>query len=252
MKTRNFRPPATCGRCSQRPLLGETLLQNGGRWICGQCLLDEAAVVNGRVFEKLAIRSIAAERSTALSKRARAAGDIEVAQASSRNAARHQAAARAMFDRGAPQARSVKIVNSEVIPTEQGYLRDTLADPDIAAIESSVERGELLMGNDILALGVDVSNTVRAANTVEKLLSHEMALAHKIAMAQAKKAQNERDPHLELKRLQVSARMLTTAQQCALAIQKLKTGGSQSFVVQHVHVEAGGQAVVGNLQPRPQ
>ncbi len=250
MKTRSFRPPATCGNCSQRPQLGETLLQSGGVWICGQCLIDEAATVNGGVLEKVATRSIAAERSNALSKRARAAGDVEAAQTSSSHAARHQAAVRAMHDRGTQQARSVRIVNTEAIPAEKGYLRDTLSDPDIAAIESSVTRGELLMGNDILALGVDVSNTVRAANTAEKLLAHEIALAHKVAMTQAKKAENERDPHLEVKRLQLSARMMATVQQGVLALQKLKTGGTQSVVVQHVHVEAGGQAVVGNLQHR--
>ena len=37
------------------------------------------------------------------------------------------------------------------------------------------------------------------------------------------------------------------AQDAATTLQKLKTGGTQRVVVQHVHVEAGGQAVVGHV-----
>ena len=51
-----------------------------------------------------------------------------------------------------------------------------------------------------------------------------------------------------MKRLQLSARMMTTAQEGLLALNKLKAGGTQNVVVQHVHVESGGQAVVGNVQ----
>ncbi len=119
-----------------------------------------------------------------------------------------------------------------------------------AALESSETRSRLLQGNDIIALGVDIANTARAANTAEKLVAHEIALAHKIAMEQARRAQYERDPTIELRRLQISARMMETAQQGVLTLQKLKTGGTQNVVVQHVHVESGGQAVVGNIQGR--
>jgi hypothetical protein len=58
-------------------------------------------------------------------------------------------------------------------------------------------------------------------------------------------AAEKRDPKIEMKRLQIAARMMTTAQDTALALQKLKTGGTENVVVQHVHVEAGAQAVVG-------
>ena len=53
---------------------------------------------------------------------------------------------------------------------------------------------------------------------------------------------------MQIKRLQISARMMTTAQEGLLALNKLKAGGTQNVVVQHVHVESGGQAVVGNVQ----
>ena len=40
------------------------------------------------------------------------------------------------------------------------------------------------------------------------------------------------------------SRLMTTSQQGALTLQKLKSGGKQHVVVQHVNVESGGQAIV--------
>ena len=45
-------------------------------------------------------------------------------------------------------------------------------------------------------------------------------------------------------------RMISIAQQGVLTLQKLKTGGTQNVVVQHVHVASGGQALVGAVQTR--
>ena len=95
---------------------------------------------------------------------------------------------------------------------------------------------------------MDVANTARASNTHEKLIAHQIALAHKVAMTQAARAQREHDPAMEVKRLPVSARMMGMAQQGVITLQRLQTGGTQNVVVQHVRVEAGGQAVVG-VQP---
>jgi len=41
-------------------------------------------------------------------------------------------------------------------------------------------------------------------------------------------------------------------QQGALALHKLKTGGTQTVIVQHVHVGQGGQAIVGNVVNKEQ
>ena len=98
-------------------------------------------------------------------------------------------------------------------------------------------------------MGVDISNTIQASNTAEKLVAHEIAVAHLVAMQQASRARSEPDPKMEIKRLQISARMMATVQQGVLALQKLKSGGTQNVVVQHVHVEAGAQAMVGNIHP---
>ena len=36
-----------------------------------------------------------------------------------------------------------------------------------------------------------------------------------------------------------------------LTLQRLRTGGNQTVTVQHVNVQPGGQAVIGNVQARP-
>ena len=120
-----------------------------------------------------------------------------------------------------------------------------------AAVESSEIRGRLLHQNDVVALGVDIAKTVQASNTAEKLICHEIAVAHRVAMQQASWALAERDPNIEIKRLQISARMMASAQDGLLTLHKLRATGPQTVTVQHVHVEAGGQAVVGNVQRSP-
>lgn len=246
MRTRRFRPPPTCAHCCQRPLLGESLLHTGEVWVCAQCLTDESPGID--TSSKIADRAMRADQNMAFSKRAKTAGDIEGALSLADESQWHKEAAMTMYSRGNHVARSIEIVNTEAVPRKPGHLKDTLADPDIAALESSEARSRLLESNGIVALGVDIANTVRAADTAEKLVAHEIALAHKIAMEQARLARYESDPVIELRRLQVSARMMAMAQQGVLTLQKLKIGGTQNVVVQHVHVESGGQAVVGNLQ----
>ncbi len=120
-------------------------------------------------------------------------------------------------------------------------------------MESSYARGRLLHVNDVVALGVDVSNTAQARNTHEKLLAHQIAVAHKVALEQTAAAvwDNTHDSATAMKRLQIAARMMAASQQAMLTLQKLKTGGSQTVVVQHVTVSGNGQAVIGNVaQPR--
>ena len=246
MGRRAFLPPSTCVRCGDRPALGEVLFHTGTLWICAACLTEESP--GSDTSEKFATRFIQAEQAKALSRRARTAGDVEQGLALAHESDWHQNAAATLYEAGTRLANGTVVVNTEAIPRGTGYLKDTLADPDLAAIESSEARGRLLQMNEVVALGVDVANTAGASNTHEKLISHQIALAHKVAMEQANQASHERDPAMEIKRLQISARMMATAQQGVLTLRQLKSGGIQSVVVQHVHVAGGGQAVVGNVQ----
>jgi hypothetical protein len=222
------------------------LFHTGKAWLCAPCLtLDEPGQ---DVMTKMASRSIQSEQKKSDSKRARAAGKIEEAVACDNQSQWHGQSVTTLWDNATHQIRESVILNGEAVPRSAGHLKDTLADPDLAAIESSETRGRLLHLNNVVALGVDVANTALASNTHEKLISHQVALAHKVAMEQANQALHERDPTIEIKRLQVAARMINIAQQGVLTLQKLKTGGTQNVVVQHVHVASGGQALVGVVQ----
>jgi hypothetical protein len=247
-RTRLFRPPALCDECLQRPEVGETLWHSGIVWLCPSCLTKRAP--GDTTTSKIAKQSLESGQQRSLSKRAKAAGEIEDAVSHSNLASWHGQAVRSLRSEGERQRRSVAVLNGEVVPSEGSWLKDTLANPDLQSIDASLSRTRMLEVNDVTALALDASNTVQADNSVEKMLAHQIALAHKTAFEQASKAQIERDPKVELKRLQISARMMTTSQDAALALQKLKTGGTQNVVVQHVNVNAGGQAVVGNVDAR--
>ena len=249
MRSRAFLPPPTCSVCSNRPVLGETLIHTGDAWVCAACLTDQTP--GSDTMAKIASHSVEAGRQMGRSLRAKAAGKIEDAALLSDKANWHRDAEFAIKAHGDRQAQSGTIVNGEALPRERGYLRDTLVDPDIVAYESSETRGHMLQANDVVALGVDVANTARASNTHEKLIAHQVALAHKVAMEQAMLANHELDRAIGIKRLQISARMMAMAQQGVITLQKLKSGGTQNVVVQHVYVGAGGQAVVacGGVDP---
>ena len=77
-----------------------------------------------------------------------------------------------------------------------------------------------------------------------------MAGAHFTAMKLLAVALNPRLPPVELARLtNASARMMQVYQEALLALQRFRTGGKQTVVVQYVQVKNGGQAVVtGNMK----
>lgn len=247
MPRRGFLPPAVCEKCNERPALGDALWHSGDIWLCPACLAD--ATPGHDVITKVANKNVMAEEAHVLSRRDRAAGDIQEAEYHECESNWHSHAAEAIKSHGKRRVQAALIRGGEAV-TSPGYLKDTLADPDLVAIESSEMRGRLLLSNEVVALGIDVSNTIGASNTLEKLLAHEIALAHKIAFAQAAKATSEYDPAMGIKRLQVSAKMMNSAQQGMLTLQKLRNGGAQQMVIQHVHVEDGGQAVIGAVQAR--
>ena len=147
------------------------------------------------------------------------------------------------------------------------YLRYTLENPNIVAQEASATRTDLLLQNnfDISALAIDMADTIKADNSAEKALAHQMAMTHELVMRLGNAAMGEvyrvqktgfHDPleqgaATELQRLvNCVSRLQATYQQGLLTIQKLRTGGNQTVTVQHVNIESGGQAVIGNVGGR--
>jgi len=151
-------------------------------------------------------------------------------------------------------ATSIALVSSEVNASDPLNSINTLDEPDAAAVEASCDRTRLLRDVNATEIGIDTANTIQAQNSVEKMLAHQMAACHKMAfelMSEVMRGfggdQNTQSV-IEARKLNSANRLMQTYQQAMLTLQKVRTGGKQTVVVQHVNVNDGGQAVVaGNV-----
>ena len=124
-------------------------------------------------------------------------------------------------------------------------LVDTLKDPDSVALGASEVRMQLLADADVLEAGLDAVKSAQAESSLEKMLLHQTAAAHRAAMKQMALANNDRLPTVEVARLMnTAARLMQVFQNACLTLQKIRSGGRQTVVVQHVQVSDGGQAVI--------
>ena len=124
-------------------------------------------------------------------------------------------------------------------------LVDTLETPDSISVGASEQRMSLAAGAGVLQSAVDASETAQASNSMEKMLTHQMASCHRVAMRLSGRVSGDQIPIVEIARLSnASARMMQVFQEGLLTLQKLRNGGKQTVLVQHVQVSEGGQAVI--------
>jgi hypothetical protein len=128
--------------------------------------------------------------------------------------------------------------------------------PNMLTIDASRRRMELADKANALELGLDAVATIQPRNSMEKMMVHQMAAAHVAAMelqAEARELMQRYKrtgyvhQHLSIEagRLtNASARMMGAYQDGLLTLTKIRSGGQQTVVVQHVNVGSGGQAVV--------
>ena len=83
------------------------------------------------------------------------------------------------------------------------------------------------------------------------MLCHQMAAIHRAAMKLIARSLDMHEEPIEMARLSnAAARAMQVYQEGILTLQKLRTGGKQTVVVQHVQVSEGGQAVIaGSMAP---
>lgn len=141
---------------------------------------------------------------------------------------------------------------------------DTVRTPaDWLVHEASRDRMELASKADALTLGLDMAETIQAGNSLEKSLAHQLAAAHTLGMRMvadagenlaAYKNGRYQQQHRSIEACRMAntaARLMDVFQRGMLTLDRLRNGGRQVVTVQHVNVEAGGQAVVaGAVQPR--
>jgi hypothetical protein len=109
-----------------------------GTWLCPACLVEQTP--GNDTSSKVVSEAPRADWHRAQSRRERAAGDIEAAVDHDHDASRSNHRMGAMLDHGNSLAGQTTIVQGEAVP-KAGYYRDTLADPDLTAIEASEARG---------------------------------------------------------------------------------------------------------------
>lgn len=122
--------------------------------------------------------------------------------------------------------------------------------PAIINADARDHRHQLLgaIGNEATAMALATQLDTKPANDIQVMLTHQLAVAHKAALDASSRAFLAPDPTEQARLFNVSARLMETFQKGALALQRLRNGGNQQILVQHVNVGQGGQAIVGNVQ----
>lgn len=133
---------------------------------------------------------------------------------------------------------------------EMGMIgRDTLNQPTQINQEASISRIDLTAEAGIYESAIDASESIAARNSLERMLAHQMALAHEMAFKLSQMAMKQNDPVETARLTNASARQMDTYQKALLTLQKIRSGGKQEIVVQHVKVEDGAKAVIaGKMQ----
>lgn len=103
-----------------------------------------------------------------------------------------------------------------------------------------------------LVKAIDLFDSVRPADGLESMLAAQMVGAHAAAMECMRRAmvpgQSFEGRNINLGHAQ---RMMALYAQQVAALDKHRGKGQQKVTVEHVHVAAGGQAIVGNVQGAP-
>lgn len=151
-----------------------------------------------------------------------------------------------------------------LIKEGKGLAIDTLQTPSIVPEEASIRRTDLLLQDnlDITSMAIDAANSIEAENSLEKMLAHQMALTHELLMKtgnaamyelervkfKQKSRQQHQEDNVEYQRLIAgTVKLMSAFDKHMSTLHKIRTGGKQSMTVQHVHVNDGGQALIGDV-----
>lgn len=138
---------------------------------------------------------------------------------------------------------------------------DTLANPDALAADASRDRLDLAKDAGSLEMALDTAESIQAADGLERMLAHQLATAHVAAMKAATLMGQQIDHAtrtigaerqaacVEAARMAGAFAKLTGSFQAGMqTLQRVRSGGRQTVVVQYNTVGEGGQAVIGAQQ----
>jgi hypothetical protein len=208
-------------------------------FVCVQCLEHGRAGRDTTTKAARALRIAMTEQAT--SNQLRECG--EDSQSHEQGAAEYAAKAAALFRPNTVPA----MAKGEAIPPSRCALADTLTVPDMANLDASAHRLELLerLGLNCAAMALDAADSIQAGNSLEKMAAHQLAVAHKTALMLIDKATFALSVADKTAMLNTACRMMDAYQRGMLRMQKIN--GGQASTMQVVTVTDGGQAIVANI-----
>ncbi len=99
-----------------------------------------------------------------------------------------------------------------------------------------------------LNVGLAVVDGLKPENEIEAMLAIQMAATHDAAMTMLARAKHDSLFERASGYGNLATKLLRTFTAQAEALSKLRRGGEQKVTVEHVHVHAGGQAIVGSVE----
>lgn len=101
---------------------------------------------------------------------------------------------------------------------------------------------------DATSCAIAIINSIAPQNELEAMLGAQMVAVHNASMTMARRL-----AHVDTLQQQDSAeralnKLTRTYAMQLQALSKYRSGGKQKVVVKHVHVNEGGQAIVGNVE----
>ena len=137
------------------------------------------------------------------------------------------------------------------VSQEQGQMFDTFGtdDPDMVAT---------LQGQALSLLGKDVAKAngslamlhgINPRDALEGMLATQMVAVHNMTMEMSKRAMlDEQTVEGVNSGINRATKLMRTFTAQMEALQKYRTNGQQTIQVQHVQVNDGGQAIIGNVK----
>lgn len=135
-----------------------------------------------------------------------------------------------------------RMFNTEHDQTANGLLRHCLK------VLGNNEVSEDFAGNDERLFMMNAIADITPQDSVERMLSVQMAATHVAIIRMGRLMANAKDI-AQSQAYNNGYTKLTRAYTAQMeALRKHRNGGKQTVTVQHVNVEGGGQAIVGNVQ----
>lgn len=109
------------------------------------------------------------------------------------------------------------------------------------------DRGEAMPRQSQINAGLAAVQAVAPKNELEAMLAVQMYATHDVAMEMLTRAKLAYNGQAMINCSSIATKLLRTYTAQIEALAKLRRGGEQKVIVEHVHVHEGGQAIVGSI-----